>query len=161
MIKQLNISIVLLAALLYSACSYPPTEPDPDLGALKSAPENVSFTGRQYHLESYLWRDFMPISPPDGKPLIALAKIISADSSEISLRLTVKHMWVVYDTLVWSAPLSNESLPPTLPYVLEVIARDGPKWGPGVKVEVVVEIADTTGVAQLLRASEQMIYRTD
>ncbi len=161
MLKQFNIVVLLSVALLCSACSSGTTRPKPDLVALKTAPEKVSLTGRQYHLETHLWRDFMPISPPDGKPLIVLAHIIATDSSEISLTLTVKQMWVVYDTLVWNAQLSDESRPPTPPYVLEVIARDGPKWGPGVEVDVVVEIADTTGSALLLRASEQMIRRTD
>lgn len=161
MIKPINIVIVLSVALLYSACSSGTTQPDADPVALKAAPENVSIVGRQYYLETHLWRDFMPISPPDGKPLIALAHIIATDSSENSLTLTVKQMWVVYGRQVWNAPLSAESRPPTPPYVLEVIARDGPKWSPGVEVDVIVEIADNTSPAQLLRASKQMIFRTD
>jgi hypothetical protein len=38
---------------------------------------------------------------------------------------------------------------------------DGPKWGPDIYVDVVVQIIDEEGNAYLLRASDQEIIRLD
>ena len=42
-----------------------------------------------------------------------------------------------------------------------VIASNGPKWGPGVNVDVLVRVVDTNGKAFLLKAPNQPIRRTD
>jgi len=42
-----------------------------------------------------------------------------------------------------------------------VVARNGPKWGPGVEVDVVVRLRDAAGHGVLLQAPGQLIGRTD
>src|SRR5438552_2287407 len=49
----------------------------------------------------------------------------------------------------------------TGPSFFEVVARDGPKWGPGIAVDVVVRLRDGAGHEVLLQARAQWINRTD
>jgi hypothetical protein len=41
------------------------------------------------------------------------------------------------------------------------VARDGPKWGPGIEVDVVIRLRDAAGRHVLLQAREQLVHRTD
>ncbi len=38
---------------------------------------------KAFVLDAYLYRDFMPISPPDGNPMISINWLVSIDSTEI------------------------------------------------------------------------------
>lgn len=126
---------------------------------LIQTPETLSIDGREFILESYLWRDFMPISPPDGKPLIAIIWIVASDSLAVPAQLEAGRIYVVFGEDVWESELaatgsSGEE------YKLERIARNGPKWGPDVFVDVIVRVL-VDGDIHYLRASDQMIFRTD
>jgi hypothetical protein len=46
---------------------------------LTTAPTSVSIGGKSITLETSLWRDFQPIAPRDGKPLVALLHIKTED----------------------------------------------------------------------------------
>ena len=101
----------------------------------------------------------MPISPPDGKPLIAIIWIVASDSLAVPAQLEADRIYVVFGEDVWESELaatgsSGEE------YKLERIARNGPKWGPDVFVDVIVRIL-VDGDIHYLRASDQMISRTD
>lgn len=69
--------------------------------------------------------------------------------------------WVINGAEVWSASVGEEKLASPSPVYYEVVARDGPKWGPNVSVEVVVRIRESSGSSMLLRAAAQVIQRTD
>ena len=45
--------------------------------------------------------------------------------------------------------------------VCEFVVRDGPKWGPGVFVDVVARLIDKEGRHYLLKAPKQAVKRTD
>ena len=68
-------------------------------------------------------------------------------------------MFITYQGEVWTAAVKQEH-PNTEPGVLEVVARNGPKWGPGVTVDVVVQLRDARGQIYRLRARDQPIRRT-
>ena len=135
--------------------------PKMPLEKLNAAGETVEIQGRTYRLEPALWRDFMPVSPPDGKPLIALVHVIQAGSDAFTPSVVVHHLWVVNDQEIWSTSFSKEERSPAAPNQLEKIARDGPKWGPGISVDVVVGLLDELGKLYLLRAPGEPIRRTD
>lgn len=126
-----------------------------------NAPSQLTISGRKYELESYLWRDFQPISPPDGKPLIALVRLVEIDSLDIPGNVTIDFLWVINGEETWLTPFSKEERPPQPEYRLEEIARDGPKWGPGITVDVVVRVRAGSNDAYRILATEQMIKRTD
>jgi hypothetical protein len=126
-----------------------------------SAPEQVEIDGRKYVLETYMWRDFMPMCPPDGKPLIAIIWVTAVDSLEIPSSLGANRLWIIKDKEVWETKFTDEQHQPYYDFQLEKIARDGPKWGPKIQVDVVVRLVDKGNKTYLLKASNQWIGRTD
>jgi hypothetical protein len=135
----------------------------PDLEDLTAAPEAIVISGRAYTLETYLYRDFMPISPPDGQPLIAVIRVTAEDRKPFPSNLDADQIWVIRSKDIWEAKLSSGSSSgdPTRQHQLEKVAQDGPKWGPGIYVDVVVRVVESNGKGYLLRASNQYIARTD
>jgi hypothetical protein len=128
---------------------------------LRSAPEAVELTGITLRLETYLWRDFMPISPPDGRPLSAVLRILAEGGRPLPAGLRADRLWVVNGTEVWTTELgAPRPADPSRPDRLEYLARGGPKWAPDSRVEVVVRVLDSGGTVHLLRASGQRIKRT-
>ncbi|MDZ4806036.1 MAG: hypothetical protein SGI90_14350 [Candidatus Eisenbacteria bacterium] len=133
------------------------------LSQLRSAPDTLAFGGHDLVLRTFIWRDFQPVSPPNGKPLIAIFWVYSADSTALPAKLTADAAWVVHGQEIWNTYLTAEEPPPgeQEPYQLEMVAREGPPWGPGIEVDAVVRLRDGTGKTYLIRASRQPILRTD
>src|SRR2546423_6207506 len=93
---------------------------------LTTAPTSVSLEGESFTLETSLWRDFQPIAPPDGKPLVALLRIKTADGSDVPATVRADMMWVFNGMQSWSAvPEEQRPRQQTSP-VYELVARDGP-----------------------------------
>jgi hypothetical protein len=136
----------------------------PSLGSLQdlqAAPEKVEINGSEYTLETDLWRDVMPIAPPDGKPLIAIVKVKSPGETAISSKIDATRLWVIKGKEIWETEFTDEERS-TVGDTLEKVGRNGPKWGPGVHVDVVVNVIDLkSGKNYLLRAPNQDIYRTE
>lgn len=128
---------------------------------LTAAPTRVTLAGTTLTLGTELWRDFMPIAPPDGRPLVVVLRVRTDDGSTVPATVRADTMWVVFGSEIWSGvPEEQRSRAETAP-VYELVARDGPKWSPGVTVEVVVRLRDASGRGFLLRAANQLIRRTD
>jgi hypothetical protein len=164
--KNLIVLIIsaLVVCILISGCKiFKPSGSTIPIDELLSASEQIEIDGRKYVLETYLWRDFMPISPPDSKPLIALIWITATDSLEFPASVDGNQLWIVNGQEIWETKFSDEELPeePHRKHQLAKIARNGPKWGPGIQVNVVVQVIDGENNTYLLRASNQWIHRTD
>ena len=89
-----------------------------------------------------MWRDFMPVAPPGGQPLIASIQVVAADGGAFPPDITVDRVWI-YGPTVWdSAPAEVRRAPEggTPPDQIAVIARDGPKWEPGIEVDIVLRL---------------------
>jgi hypothetical protein len=159
--SEKSILLVLVICTLIPGCklfdSSGPSIPD-----LLAAPEQIEIDDRKYILETYLWRDFMPPTPPDGQPLIALIWVTATDSLAFPPTIDADRLWIVNDELVWETEFSCEERPddPNRIHQLEKIARDGPKWGPSIQVEVIVRVADSQDSTYLLRAADQWIHAT-
>ena len=159
----------ILAALLAGGCGSDPTGPRSapwdlmgvaQLAAVRGAPENVQIGGVKLRLSTYLWRDFMPVAPLDGEPLRVLLSIVTADSSAFPANLKAEAAWVLNGRLAWATAVQESRRVPGEP-VLEVFAEGGPKWGPGIAVDVVVRLRDGAGRSWYLKARGQLIQRTD
>lgn len=135
--------------------------PDIPLDQLQAAPDTVQVEGQQLYLETFVWRDFMPISPPDGKPLVAVMYITSVDSARLPATISADAVWIVYGDQVWKSWIVDAANSVANGYRLAKIAREGPKWGPGVRVDVIVRVLDAGGHGHLLQAPDQLIGRTD
>ena len=151
-------AILLIAVVALSACEARTPLSPAGSGELRTAPTSILVEGRTLTLRATLWRDFMPISPPDGKPLAAALQVQSSSGTvPTSLRAAV--VYVVLGGDVWTtAALEERSRTETAP-AYEVVARDGPKWGPDVNVDVVVRLTDGSR-SWLLRAPHQRISAT-
>lgn len=155
--RTATLALLLGAAL---GCGADPAGPRPlPAPELRAAPLTVTLAGATLALETSLWRDFQPSSPPDGKPLIAVMRVRTAGGSPMPPAVRADAAWVVYGDRVWSAAVAEEY--PREASSFEVVAREGPKWGPGVTVDVVVRLRDAGGATALLRATAQPIHRTD
>jgi hypothetical protein len=127
---------------------------------LASAPTQATVGGKSLILVAQLWRDFMPISPPDGKPLAGALRIQAVDGSNVPADVAADTAWIIRGAEAWAtfvAPAAGRSAGP----VYEVTFSDGPKWGPGEAVDVVVRLRDAAGHVALVRAPRQVIGRTD
>jgi hypothetical protein len=156
----LRVSVALGCLAFITACGSAPTSPsDLPTSTLSSAPTRVVADGQGLTLTAFLSRDFMPISPPDGKPLGGVLRIKTDDRSPVPASVSVDTSWVIHDTDVWSTTVEQRPRVETAPDY-EVIARNGPKWGPNVTVDVVVRLRDSNGHMFLLRAPGQTIIGT-
>ncbi len=123
------------------------------------APRLVIIDGVPYRVQASLNRDFMPISPPDGKPLTLGIRVLTADSSSIPASVTADSAWVYNGEAVWRTAVV-ERQPRNASY-FDVGALGGPKWGPGIEVDVVVRLRDGAGHSFLVQALRQLITRSD
>ena len=128
---------------------------------LRSAPTSAILAGQGLHVDATIWRDFMPSSPPDGKPLIVIARIQADNGATVSGAVTADSLWVLLDGQAWAARAVEEQARAAIDTGFEVVARNGPKWGPGIPVDVVVRLRDGSGSVAYVRAINQLIRRTD
>jgi hypothetical protein len=162
--------LVGLAALLLAGCGSDLTRPrlspfelvtPQELARVRAATDSVAAEGATLRLATFLWRDFMPVAPPDGDSLRARLHITTADSSPFPSTLRADAAWILNGDDVW-ATWVQETRPRVPDYpALDVGADGGPKWGPGIEVDVVVRLRDAVGSAWYLRARKQLILRTD
>jgi len=148
-----SIWAISLICILISCSQYSADE-------LLSAPEQIEIGGRSYILGSYLWRGFMPICPPDGESLCGKIVIIATDSLPFPSSLDADHVWVINGEDVWDTDLVDRKIPWGQEYRMEKSLKDnGPKWGPEIYVDVVVEIDYSEDGIYLLKADSQWIIK--
>jgi hypothetical protein len=129
--------------------------------SVASAPEQVLVVGREYTLAASAWRDFQPVAPPDGQPLIVVAEVSPSDTMPLPSDLAIDRVWVLNGEEQWSAAPEEPGDGGESPAAcLESAVRGGPKWGPGIKVDVVVRLRQGKQT-WLVRAPGVDIKRTD
>jgi hypothetical protein len=138
------------------------TAPPPHRPAseLREAPTSIVVEGKALVLETYLWRDFMPIAPRHGRSLIAVMRVKTSDGSTVPASVAADGAWVVLEEDVWATEVAEEYPRGVVAPDYEVVARGGPTWGPGVSVDVVIRLRHE-GRELRLRAADQPIRRTD
>jgi hypothetical protein len=163
---QIGRSITLISFMLLNSCEkdgFNNIREDKELiqDLNSKATTTLTIDSRGYFLNAFLWRDFMPISPPNGKPLIALNWLINSDSIDIPENIVMKKQYVIYNDSVWIADYEENRSPTSPLYRLEKMSINGPKWGPGVHVDVISKILDTkTNHDYYLKCNQVMIGAT-
>ncbi len=138
----------------------PSTDVPPDI--LKISVDTLQLGQQRFVLKTEIWRDFMPISPPDGRPLTASIYIETVDSSAISFNLDSDRVYIVNGKDVWASSYAEElpdDYPSRQPFRLVKVVRNGPKWGPDIFVDVIVRILANDNI-YFLRAKNQYIWET-
>src|SRR5258708_13837105 len=81
-----------LTALVACAASdaIAPLPPD----ELRAAPLVIPIAGQTLSLEPSLWRDFPPSSPPNGRPLVAVLRVRSTDSTPLNATIHLDPFWI-------------------------------------------------------------------
>ena len=152
--------IVLLLGWLGCSDNGVSVPPEISISELLAAPDTITVEGRRLTLSTYMWRDFMPISPPDGQPLLAILYITAADTAQLPSSISADAVWIVHNQEVWKSWLANDPSQQPRNRIAKM-ARDGPKWEPGIYVPVIVRVVNGQGKTFLLRADNQFIGRTD
>ena len=154
---------VWLAAACFATivgCGGTPSSPtEIPTSQLLSAPTRIFTDGKTLTLATFLWRDFMPPAPADGRPLQGVLRIVTHDGSAVGTAVAMDTSWVIYNAEVGAAAVEPRPRAETASH-LEVVVRNGPKWGPDVTVDVVVRLRDSAGSMFLLRAANQTIGAT-
>jgi hypothetical protein len=157
-VQRLSVAASFVVALI--GCGATPTSPsDVSRAELASAPTRIVSDGVALTLTAFLTRDFMPISPPDGKPLGGVLRIKTENGTPVPTGIAVSASWILFNAETWAASVEQRPRAETGPNY-EVIVRDGPKWGPDVMVDVVVRVRDSAGAESLLRTPKQLIIGT-
>jgi len=137
-------------------CAAPPGAGTLVRNGPRDAPSQAPIGGADVRLEAYLWRDFQPIAPPCGDALRA-AITLHADGG-VPEDVRAERIWVWNGEQAWTVePEAGEA---SEPGTFTAHAADGPKWGPGIDVQITVLVSSPEGPAELgLR--DVPIERTD
>lgn len=154
--------LAAVVSCVLAACGGSATEPRlvADRGVLLSATATAELSGQTLTIAPYLWRDFQPSSPSNGRPMIAVIRVQSVDGSRLPAGVSADSVWVLWGAQTWAARAVEEQ-PRTASAIFEVVARDGPKWGPNVRVDVVLRLHDASGTVRYVRMADQLVNRTD
>ncbi len=129
----------------------------PDPGAV---PPELRLDGFVLSMHAFVWRDFMPISPPDGRPLSAVLEIQVAGLPRYPAYLVADRVWIIQGRDVWSTQEIKEQ-PVETADRLRLFVAGGPRWPAGSPVTVILRLVDQRSGEEALLRTEQIIQRTD
>ena len=154
---------VLLLLPLLAACANSAGPVLPEFGEeqLYAAPESLLIGERVFEFEILLWRDFQPPVPPGGDAMIAAVGLSSRDGLPLPEAMEARYLWVLQHKFRWEVELVDEEHPADSDSLQMRLARGGPRWGPGITVDVFLGVEDGDGRLHLVRALDQWIHRTD
>ena len=91
---------------------------------------------------------------------MAVVKVKAPGETAISSKTDATRLWVIKGLEIWETELTGRE-GPIIGDTLKKVGGGGPKWEPGISVDVVVRIIDLkSGESYLLKASNQAIQRT-
>lgn len=146
-----------------------------DVQLLESAPENIEINGYRYHLETTIYRDFMPVKTILDKALEGgtTVFVIEDTGEKFSQVMDIQDSWFLYKGKAWKMKsLSEETVncskgkialakrSPSFPTFANNTAFDsnGVRIDPdGGKVDVVVRIVDKNNKTFFLKTKDQPI----
>ena len=157
----LLISLALIVSL--SSCTKENTEgniiTDAKLAKeLRSNPETITIGNDNLILVANLWREFMPDSEENGSKLFCVSNLREIDSRAISENITLRRQYVIKGDQIWV--INYRETRNNLDSTFEGMVKDGPKWGPDIKVDVVCEF-DACGTMYKILAKSQWINKAE
>jgi len=151
---QIRTCLILLFSLVLSSCEDLIVEGSVKTSSklsneLQNSPEFFVLDNDTLRIQSYLWRDFMPIAEKNGSPLYSVVKFLGQDSLTNLSNIIMKTQYVINGNKIWIADYSDEDRNENL--IIEHL-KNGPKWGPDINVSVVAEFENlqTKGTYRML-----------
>ncbi len=157
-IYRQNIAAYRALYMLFLGCSnlsMEPIVPFVELHDLVSAPDKLVRKGYYLRMDADLWRDFERPSHPDEPTLSVSVTVIEMNERSIEA-LEVDYVWVIQGRTVRSPSFSTE-VRPTPDYMIGRIARDGPRWACGSRVDVVVGVTMPGNDLSLIKSTNRRI----
>jgi len=155
----------ILIVLSLSSCDKTNSEIDEKqiLQIREDAVDALIIDSKSFILDAYLYRDFMPISPKNGQPMVSINWLISLDSVDIPDNISMVKQYVFYGDSIWVANYEDKAPTPDLPkYKMMRISINGPKWEPKVYVDVISQIYDSkTNKNYFIERKKVYVERTD
>ena len=155
--------LILSIALLVVGCSdsqNPSQTSQPDFDSLTKAPTNLQIDSLNFSLEVYLWRDYMPIAPEDGKPMSAVINLRCIDSMLIPQNIDIDKLWVLDSVNIWETEVVDNFTVDSL-YEISKRAGNGPKWETGRYLDAVIRIVENDSVYHYLKSEHILLEKTE
>ena len=108
-------------------------------------------------LEAYIYRDFMPISPPDGKPMCGLVTLKTKSGNAVPKGITVISIRISHKKKSWSAKMKMD--PNFNRKNVNVRVDGGPKWQTGIMIDITVYLK-YNGREYLLQLEKRKLHKT-
>ena len=165
--KMIQIFALFVVGLLFVLSCNSNPEDDSGVGpgipetVINAAPAMATVAQVDYIAKVYPYRDFMPGRGQAERGLIAIAQICRGDLLAIPRDLHLKHLWVFQGRECWSAKLGEEQEDFGSGVCRVAIAREGPKWEPGSKVDVVIGFVIGDSGMYIVRTATTEIERAD
>ena len=121
---------------------------------LRSSPDTISYNSNILFLTGTLWRDFMP-EQTNGSGLYSADSLIDKTGTDIPSNLKVRKQYVINGDEVWTSDFDR--LTADSPGLLEMRSDNGPKWGPGIYVDVVCEFQIGDTIYRIIAKHEKII----
>ena len=126
------------------------------------AVDTLIIGSNSFVLDAYLWRDFQPVSPPNGQPMISINWLIDINSVRVPDNIRLVKQYVIYQDFIWVSDYESEMRPDQPGYKIEEISRNGPEWGPKIYVDVISQVTDyNTNNVYYIKLKNVYIERTD
>lgn len=100
------------------------------------SPTTLNLDGALLNLEATVWRDFMPPTEPNGSPMISTLQLHLVSGTDLLSQIHLVRQYIIYNNEVWAADLFDVGVNGSY---IQGTSSGGPKWGPDVTVDVVLE----------------------
>src|SRR5258705_8712353 len=132
----------MAACSLGIGCASNPVAPDPmpSISVLRAAPTTVTLSGETLRLVPYVYRDFQPVSPPDGRAMIAVLHVQTTGGSAFPTGVRVDSAWVVFGQEVWAASVEGGAGGQPGRAMGEGVIRNRAQLGPGGNADGIIAV---------------------
>ena len=108
-------------------------------------PDSIAIDGPVMYISASANRDFMPIAPSDGRPLSAGVQLLGLTNGPIEWTPKDPVLYVILGDRMWISSARSQQAWYAASLLWEFSASDGPKWGPGAVVDIVLEFGVAPG----------------
>lgn len=156
---KLAIYIFLLGTLAFTSCKKDPMDGEIRNNKklaqeLKKSPEQITLGGKSFTLTSEIWRDFMPIQEDNGSGLFVIAQLVATDSSTINNNVVPLRHFLLKENEIWKSTFTEVRRPQ--PFLVEAFVAGGPKWGPALTVDLVMEVQYDGKIYRILAKNQEI-----